>query len=261
MEDDPREPALFDLVLVYLRDSDTSYVSAAALAEQRAPRRAALVKRLRGCGLRVKKTYAQDNNGSAKTLIVVGATRTRMLAAAESSAMRLRLRPEFGGGYSTFTRALAWHFETASDVGGEAGEAAAEATHDRFELSSAQRAFLIDRLISMRAADGGAGIDLGACFKRTDLEVRTHRAHVRARAHVAPSPGCRRLARAPALARACAMSRRGAHPSPRHRARCPRALAHLAPRALVALAVRSGAFCCTTRRSGWRSSCAWARAR
>ncbi|KAJ1633639.1 calcium-activated chloride channel-domain-containing protein [Pavlovales sp. CCMP2436] len=135
------EAPRYDLVLVYPRRTEKRKAAEAKAQLQPHPPpkpqalpRGALVQRLRSAGLAAKKSYASEENGDEKLLLVVGATRKRLLLAAEATGMRIRLEE-------------------------------VPAALRRFEFHSSERACLLDTLL-----ETDAGVELGECYKNTDLE-------------------------------------------------------------------------------------------
>lgn len=159
--------AHFDLVLVYAHKGGRG---AAERAEGRAgrgaeesataPNRAELVRRLRRVGLAVKKVRATESDGAEKVLVVVGASLARLQRAAEQSRLRLRLRAEYGGGFTPFRQEIAHMFEPSGHGEGDGA---------RF-FQSSERALLIERVLSAARFEGGAGLDMGALLKRGSLQ-------------------------------------------------------------------------------------------
>ena len=164
---DDTETVRYDMVLVYPRKPSSAPRKP---PQPRAPQRAALVKRLRACGLAVKRSSAHEENGDDKVLIVVGATRARLMRAAEESRMRLRLRAEFGGGFAPFSAAFAHAFEPPLHLTRVAPAGGGEDARAHFDFGSAERAALLNLVLAQHHSEGGAGIDLGEAYRRTDLE-------------------------------------------------------------------------------------------
>ncbi|KAG8466881.1 hypothetical protein KFE25_008260 [Diacronema lutheri] len=182
----------------------------AARGAPAAPARAALVRRLRVAGLIVRSLVATEEDGSRKLLLVVGATRARLLGAAEAFSARLRLRAEYGGGFAPFSAEREVCFASAldadADVDGDGGGGGGDCSNGggdgalradgrqadeaagavdggaraqrharsrrrrRLQLASLERADLLERVLLAPRALGGAGVDLGECYKFTSLE-------------------------------------------------------------------------------------------